>query len=239
MDVTKVLSLLDQLDDEVDDLEETLDPLVKTALSETTSKLPLLDKAKLYVLITYAIESILFSYLRLHGVKARQHPVFTELNRVKQYFEKVKLAENPTEQRANLSLDKSAASRIIKAGLIGNDRYDLERAEQQAKERARAHIKLKKLSETIKQDELSKKRKSEDLNTDSIDSELDSSSVEATEGFATAPVHPPKKKRVERSKDLSDSLPSSASDNLQSKEKDKKTSKHKKKYKKNKREPQA
>jgi len=239
MDVTKVLSLLDQLDDEVDDLEETLDPLLKTALSETTSKLPLLDKAKLYVLITYAIESTLFSYLRLNGVKARQHPVFTELTRVKQYFEKVKLAENPTEQRGNLSLDKGAASRIIKAGLVGNDKYDLEGAEQQAKERARAHIKFKKLSETIKQDELSKKRKPEGLNTDSTDSDLESSSVEAAERFATAPIQPPKKKRAESSTDPSDSLSSSASENLQSKKKDKKTSKRKKKYKKNKREPKA
>jgi exosome complex protein LRP1 len=33
---------------------------LKSALSETSSKLPLLDKAKLYVLVTYAIESMLF-----------------------------------------------------------------------------------------------------------------------------------------------------------------------------------
>jgi hypothetical protein len=60
MDTSKVLSLLEQLDGEIDDLEESLAPLVTTALSETASKLPLLDKAKLYVLVTYAIESILF-----------------------------------------------------------------------------------------------------------------------------------------------------------------------------------
>jgi exosome complex protein LRP1 len=60
MDSTHILSLLEQLDDELDDLEDSLAPLLKTALSETTSKLPLLDKAKLYVLVTYAIESMLF-----------------------------------------------------------------------------------------------------------------------------------------------------------------------------------
>lgn len=60
MDSSKVLSLLDQLDDEVDDLEEALTPLLKAALAETSSKLPLLDKAKLYTLVTYAIESLLF-----------------------------------------------------------------------------------------------------------------------------------------------------------------------------------
>ncbi|KIN07649.1 hypothetical protein OIDMADRAFT_81861, partial [Oidiodendron maius Zn] len=141
MDTSKVLSLLEQLDGEIDDLEESLAPLVTTTLSATASKLPLLDKAKLYMLVTYAIESILFSYLRLHGIKAREHPVFTELTRVKQYLDKIKLAENPVGKRENLSLDKDATARIIKAGLSGNDKYDLERAEKQAKERAKAHIK--------------------------------------------------------------------------------------------------
>lgn len=66
MDTSHVIDLLDELDDEVDDLEESLAPVLKTALSETASKLPLLDKAKLYVLVTYAIESILFCRKQLH-----------------------------------------------------------------------------------------------------------------------------------------------------------------------------
>ena len=57
---TNVMDLLEQLDDEVDDLEETLAPILKAGLADTASKLPLLDKAKLYVLITYAVESMLF-----------------------------------------------------------------------------------------------------------------------------------------------------------------------------------
>jgi exosome complex protein LRP1 len=60
MDSSDILSHLEQLDDEIDDLEDSLAPLIKTALSDTASKLPLLDKAKLYVLTTYAIESVLF-----------------------------------------------------------------------------------------------------------------------------------------------------------------------------------
>lgn len=57
---TNVMDLLEQLDDEVDDLEEALAPILKAGLADTASKLPLLDKAKLYVLITYAVESMLF-----------------------------------------------------------------------------------------------------------------------------------------------------------------------------------
>ncbi|SZF05249.1 unnamed protein product [Blumeria hordei] len=147
MDSTKILSLLEDLDEEIDDLEESLAPLLKTAFSDITSKLPLLDKAKLYVLVTYAIESILFSYIRLHGVNARQHPVFLELTRVKQYFDKIKTAETPAAQR-NLTLDKGAAGRFIKADLAGNEKFDLQKAEQLAKERARAHIRFKDLQNT-------------------------------------------------------------------------------------------
>ena len=137
MDSSNVLQLLEQLDDEIDDLEESLAPLLKNALSESASKLPLLDKAKLYVLVTYAIESIIFgnphpvrfrtfantiltlspAYLRLNGVKAREHPVFKELTRVKQYFDKIKTVETPVAERT-MAVDKGAAARFIKAGLV-------------------------------------------------------------------------------------------------------------------------
>ena len=60
MEGVELNPLIRLLDDSVDDLEEALQPLLSTNLIETANKLPLLDKAKLYVLIAYAIESILF-----------------------------------------------------------------------------------------------------------------------------------------------------------------------------------
>ena len=66
MDTPDIAPLLEQLDDNIDDLEEALAPLIKGALSDTAAKLPLLDKAKLYVLVTYAIESILFCWYHFH-----------------------------------------------------------------------------------------------------------------------------------------------------------------------------
>lgn len=183
MDANNILSLLQQLDDEIDDLEDALEPLIQPAIAETASKLPVLDKAKLYILVTYAIESVLFcmllmaealistdfgiAYLRLNGVKAREHPVFQELTRVKQYFDKIKAAELPAHARENLSLNKQAAGRLIKAGLVspknyiwlrlrltspqaGNETYDVRRAEQQAREKARSHIKFEESSSNQK-----------------------------------------------------------------------------------------
>lgn len=59
----------------------------------------------------------LTAYLRLRGVDAKQHPVFRELTRVKQYFEKIKALETEPEQRT-MTLDKVAAGRFIKHGLV-------------------------------------------------------------------------------------------------------------------------
>jgi exosome complex protein LRP1 len=60
MDAAELSPLIDQLEVQIDDLRDALEPLLATALSHHTTKLPLLDKAKLYVLVTYAIESLLF-----------------------------------------------------------------------------------------------------------------------------------------------------------------------------------
>lgn len=60
MDVANINAQLDQLDGDMDKMEETVKPLIAN-LSEIAAKLPLLDKAKLYVLATYTIETALFS----------------------------------------------------------------------------------------------------------------------------------------------------------------------------------
>ena len=60
MDTASLVPLLELLDDNIDDLEKALQPLLRSPLIDNTGKLPLLDKAQLYVLVTYAIESLLF-----------------------------------------------------------------------------------------------------------------------------------------------------------------------------------
>ena len=60
METADVVSLVDNLEDHIDELEDNIEPLLSTALATTTQKLPLLDQAKLYVVVVYAIESLLF-----------------------------------------------------------------------------------------------------------------------------------------------------------------------------------
>lgn len=124
---------LDRLDSHIDDLEEALQPLIKD-LEGVASRLPLLDKAKLFSLSAYAIESLLFcaclpelirdyqltdgaASLRLQGQDAQTHPVYTELKRVQQYFSKIKAIEEPEGQRSH-TVNQEAAARMLKADLV-------------------------------------------------------------------------------------------------------------------------
>lgn len=63
----------------------------------------------------------IIAYLRLNGVDSKEHSVFRELTRVKQYFEKIKAAESAGTKQ-NAMLDKAAAGRFIKHALVSQNR---------------------------------------------------------------------------------------------------------------------
>lgn len=129
---------IERLDSHIDGLEEALEPLLAN-LEGISSQLPLLDKAKLFSLTAYAIESLLFckkrtlprniveeacgtnffsaASLKLEGKDAQTHPVFAELKRVQQYFAKIKAIEEPPEARS-LTVNQEATARILKADLV-------------------------------------------------------------------------------------------------------------------------
>ncbi|KAI5297795.1 hypothetical protein KEM56_004533 [Ascosphaera pollenicola] len=147
MDTADLKPLLEELEDSLDDVEDVLEPLLKQALAATTQKMPVLDKAKLHVTVTYAIWSLLFCYLKLHGTNVKEHPIFRELTRVRQYFEKLEAAEKkPTDDQPTSKLNKDAANRFIKHSLAGNEKYDFERKEREAKEKAMAAVKAAMLA---------------------------------------------------------------------------------------------
>ncbi|KAF4469533.1 small unique nuclear receptor co-repressor [Fusarium albosuccineum] len=140
-DVKDILPDLARLDGELDDLEETLHPLLEN-LEGVSSQLPLLDKAKLFSLTAYAIESLLFSSLKLEGTDTQTQHVLTELKRVQQYFGKIKAVEEPaTEVSRSLTVNQEAAARILKADLGDNKTISNKLAEKIAEERAKALLK--------------------------------------------------------------------------------------------------
>jgi len=60
MDSSTALELLDVLDEQIDDLKPAIEPLLKGTISGAAMQLPVVDKAKLYVLTSYVLESLLF-----------------------------------------------------------------------------------------------------------------------------------------------------------------------------------
>lgn len=76
-DVKDITPDLDRLDAQLDDLEDALEPLLGD-LEGMSSQLPLLDKAKLFSLTAYAIESLLFC-------KSSRRCAFSALTNVAQH----------------------------------------------------------------------------------------------------------------------------------------------------------
>ncbi|KAK3394098.1 Sas10/Utp3/C1D family-domain-containing protein [Podospora didyma] len=140
MDVSDITPALGKLDTDLDELRDALKPLLGD-IADVSSKLPLLDKAKLYVLVSYAIESLLFSALRLNEVETKNHAIFSELTRVKQYFDKIQKLEVPMQER-DTTVNVEASARIIKFDLSGNNKKITDKLNELiAKERAKAEQK--------------------------------------------------------------------------------------------------
>ncbi|KAJ6789486.1 hypothetical protein PWT90_00287 [Aphanocladium album] len=138
-DVKDITRDLDKLDSRLDNLEDALAPLLGD-IDEISSQLPLLDKAKLFSLAAYSIESLLFSALKLQGADAQNHAVYAELKRVQQYFGKIKAIEEPAGERST-TMNQEAAARILKADLSDNKALSNRLAEKIAEERAKALLK--------------------------------------------------------------------------------------------------
>ncbi|RFU77556.1 exosome-associated family [Trichoderma arundinaceum] len=138
-DIPTIAPDVERLGSHLDRLEDALEPLLGN-LSEMASQLPLLDRAKLFSLTAYAIESLLFSSLKVQGADAQNHAVYAELKRIQQYFAKIKAAEEP-EAKRTLTVNQEAAARILKADLSDNKTLSARLAEKIAEERAKALLK--------------------------------------------------------------------------------------------------
>ncbi|KAG1754756.1 Sas10/Utp3/C1D family-domain-containing protein [Suillus paluster] len=97
----------------LDELEMQLEPLFTKSLAETLVALETIQQAKLQVVLPYVLYDLVFVYLKTRGIDPRTHPVIAELDRVRQYFDKIKHAEE-SEEKSKLGIDKAAAGRFIK-----------------------------------------------------------------------------------------------------------------------------
>ncbi|KAG6380787.1 hypothetical protein JVT61DRAFT_5171 [Boletus reticuloceps] len=112
-DTTKIRSKLAKLDTSLDALESQLEPLFAQSLPETLLALDTIQQAKLHVVIPYVVYDLVFVYLKSRGIDPKTHRVVAELERVRQYFDKIKHAEE-SHQKRKMGIDKAAAERFIK-----------------------------------------------------------------------------------------------------------------------------
>lgn len=63
MEIADLFPFLQTLEDDLDKLEEAVAPLIYGTLAKAVFKLPVLDKAQHYVVVAYAIETIIFCKL--------------------------------------------------------------------------------------------------------------------------------------------------------------------------------
>ncbi|XP_078351892.1 nuclear nucleic acid-binding protein C1D-like isoform X2 [Oculina patagonica] len=96
-------------------VEDVFKPLLETPVDDLKEKINPLQSAKLDLVVAYAINSMFWMYLTTQGVNPRQHPVKTELDRIKKYMGKVKEAAEKKE--ASARIDKGAARRFVKSAL--------------------------------------------------------------------------------------------------------------------------
>ncbi|KAH8119982.1 C1D-domain-containing protein [Phellopilus nigrolimitatus] len=109
----KLLSKVSAVSASLDELEAKLDPLFSQPLQDTVASLDTLQQAKMQVVLPYLINDLIFIYLRTRGVDPKTHPVVAELDRVRQYFSKIKDAEDAGKKKTT-GIDKAAAGRFIK-----------------------------------------------------------------------------------------------------------------------------
>ncbi|KAF9225346.1 C1D-domain-containing protein [Gyrodon lividus] len=112
-DSAGIRSKLTKLNKSLDELESQLEPLFSQSLPETLLGLETIHQAKLQVIIPYIVYDLVFVYLKSRGIDPRTHPIVNELERVRQYFDKIKNAEE-FDQKRKLGIDKAAAGRFIK-----------------------------------------------------------------------------------------------------------------------------
>jgi exosome complex protein LRP1 len=120
----EIQSCLDSFQASLDQVQTALEPFLNKNLADIAADMPPAEKAKLQLLLAYSCNALFYMYLKTQGTNVQQHPVTSELNRVKEYFAKLKSAtEKATgapESSASgpsLRVDKEASKRIVKHSL--------------------------------------------------------------------------------------------------------------------------
>lgn len=92
----------------------SLEVALKTSVNETLPEtLTPMEQAEHYALLSYALNSIIFAYLKSTGTETKSHPIMLELERIKASLAKIKRVQEGKEDKAEKRIDSDVAKRII------------------------------------------------------------------------------------------------------------------------------
>ena len=85
---------------------------MKLPLKETLAKLKPMERARLEVGLTFAINALFYVYLKTRGENPVDHPVKKELDTVKAYLKKLKSVQDKVDLREKQKLRKEASEEV-------------------------------------------------------------------------------------------------------------------------------
>uniref|UniRef100_A0A6B2LJS6 Nuclear nucleic acid-binding protein C1D n=1 Tax=Arcella intermedia TaxID=1963864 RepID=A0A6B2LJS6_9EUKA len=97
-------------------IENLLNPLFASKLSDLQTKLTPLDNAKLNITLAYTTYTLFYLFLKTQGVDTTDHPVINEINKVKSYIQKLKKVSEAPEG-PKVRINQEASRRVISAAL--------------------------------------------------------------------------------------------------------------------------
>ncbi|KAK9365489.1 hypothetical protein V1509DRAFT_633081 [Lipomyces kononenkoae] len=118
----ELFPLIESLEKEMGELESSLGPITDSGLAQYTIDMAPIDKAKAYLLSLYALNSTIYSTLKIGEISTTDHDIMNDIRRVQAYMAKIKNAEELLAGR-KLQLDRQAAGRFIKHALSGNESH--------------------------------------------------------------------------------------------------------------------
>lgn len=103
-----------QLENSLEQVENFFSCLDSTSYTALHESLTPLDQARFDLTGVYALNSLMWAYLRTRGVDPKQTPLKSELERVKSYMDKLK---SVTDRQSAMKIDKQASTRIMRNAL--------------------------------------------------------------------------------------------------------------------------
>ncbi|XP_002737233.1 nuclear nucleic acid-binding protein C1D-like [Saccoglossus kowalevskii] len=117
---SEMRTVLADYDEAFNNADKALKPLLETPHSEIQEVVcDPLDKAKIDLVAAYAMNAMFWIYLTMQGVNPREHPIKQELDRIRNYMNRIK---DITDKKKAARLDKGAAARFIKHSLAAPDK---------------------------------------------------------------------------------------------------------------------